>query len=271
MLFTLFGDYVYPEGGDIWLGSLVRIGGALSMSEVAVRSAVARLAGERWIVARRSGRRSFYRLSPSGRALIEEGTRRIYHADGRAWDGRWCLLTYSIPEKRRALRDRMRKQLAWLGFGPLGSGTYVAPRDVSAEVRRLADRLGAGKFAKTFVARGAAGTDDAHIVRQCWDLQRIGASYERFIARYAPLFARDRRRKERGELDDADAFIVRFTLTHDFRRFPFIDPDLPHTLLPKNWAGMRARKLFDAYHAMLTSGAVRFFAAAARVNGAHSG
>ncbi len=263
MLFTLFGDYVYPEGKGIWLGSLVRIGKALGMSEVAVRSAVARLARERWIVARRSGQRSFYRLSPSGRALIEEGTQRIYHADGRVWDGRWCLLTYSIPEKRRALRDRMRQQLAWLGFGPLGSGTYVAPRDMSAEVRRLADRLGAGGFAKTFIARGVAGTSDAHIVRQAWDLRRITAAYERFIAHYAPLYARDRRRVARGQLDDAGAFIVRFTLTHDFRRFPFMDPDLPRRLLPKDWAGTRARRLFEDYHAMLTDGALRFFAASA--------
>jgi len=53
MLFTLFGDYVYPRGDDIWLGSLVSIGSVLGISEVAVRSAVARLARERWIVARK--------------------------------------------------------------------------------------------------------------------------------------------------------------------------------------------------------------------------
>jgi phenylacetic acid degradation operon negative regulatory protein len=258
MLFTLFGDYVYPEGGDIWLGSLVAIGAALGMSEVAVRSAVARLARERWIVARRSGQRSYYRLSPSGRALIQEGTQRIYRADDRPWDGNWCLLTYSIPESRRSLRDRMRKQLAWLGFGPLGSGTYVAPRDVSDQVRRLAEELGADGFAKTFIARGAGGTSDKHIVGQAWKLERIARAYERFIKLYAPLYLRDRKRRV---LDDKAAFIVRFALTHDFRRFPFIDPDLPRTLLPKGWAGARARALFENYHAMLTDGALRFFEA----------
>jgi len=261
MLFTLFGDYVYPQRGDIWLGSLVIIGAALGMSEVAVRSAVARLARERWIVARRNGKRSYYRLSPAGRALIEEGTQRIYRADGRAWDGNWCLLTYSIPESRRSLRDRMRKQLAWLGFGPLGSGTYVAPRDVSAQVRRLAERLGADGFAKTFIARGAGATSDKQIVAQSWDLPRIARAYERFIKLYGPLYARDKKRKSRRELDDRDAFILRFVLTHDFRRFPFIDPDLPRTLLPKSWTGTRARSLFETYHAMLTDGAMRFFEA----------
>ena len=261
MLFTLFGDYVYPQRSDIWLGSLVIIGAALGMSEVAVRSAVARLARERWITARRSGQRSYYRLSTAGRALIEEGTQRIYRADGRAWDGQWCLLTYSIPESRRSLRDRMRKQLAWLGFGPLGAGTYVAPRDVSAQVRLLAERLGADGFAKTFIARGAGATSDRNIVEQSWDLPRIARAYDRFIKLYGPLYMRDKQRKARRILSDRDAFIMRFTLTHDFRRFPFIDPDLPRVLLPREWAGTRARTLFEAYHAMLTDGAMRFFEA----------
>jgi phenylacetic acid degradation operon negative regulatory protein len=263
MLFTLFGDYVFPVGGEIWLGSLVTIGRALGMSEVAVRSAVARLARERWIAARRRGQRSFYRLSRKGRALIEEGTQRIYHGDGRRWDGRWCLLSYSIPESKRALRDRMRKQLAWLGFGQLASGTYLAPRDVSRQVRQLAERLGAGAFAKTFIAHGSGLTDDAHIVRQCWDLPRIARAYARFVRHYAPLCARDRHRHAQGTLDDADAFRTRLALTHDFRRFPFVDPDLPKQLLPQAWPGARARQLFEEYHALLTDGALRFFSACA--------
>jgi phenylacetic acid degradation operon negative regulatory protein len=263
MLFTLFGDYIYPKGGDIWQGSLVAIGNALGMSEVAVRSAVARLARENWIVARRGGQRSFYSLSAAGHALIEEGTRRIYRADGARWDGRWCLLNYTIPESKRALRDRMRKQLAWLGFGALGAGTYLAPRDVSTHVQQLVERLGASGYARTFIASRAGGTADADIVRECWDLAGIARLYERFIDRYSPLFQRDKTRKARRDLDDRDAFIVRFALTHDFRRFPFIDPDLPLRLLPKDWAGVRARKLFEDYHVMLTDGALRFFAACA--------
>lgn len=263
MLFTLFGDYIYPKGGDIWQGSLVTIGDALGMSEVAVRSAVARLAREDWIIARRSGQRSFYSLSAAGHALIREGTRRIYRADGARWDGRWCLLSYSIPESKRALRDRMRKQLAWLGFGALGAGTYLAPRDVSAEVRQLVGSLGASGFARTFIASRAGDTADADLVRECWDLARVARVYERFLDHYSPLYARDRARRARRDLDDRDAFIVRFALTHDFRRFPFLDPDLPASLLPKDWAGARARSLFERYHAMLTDGALRFFAACA--------
>jgi phenylacetic acid degradation operon negative regulatory protein len=264
MLFTLFGDYVYPQGREIRLAALVAIGKVLGMSETAVRSAVARLAREGWIVAQRRGRSSFYRLSPAGRSLIEEGTRRIYRPNGGAWDGSWCLLTYSIPETQRALRDRLRKQLAWLGFGQLGAGVYLAARDRSLEAARLAGRVGTENFARTFLAKSAGRTSDRQLVAVCWDLQRIARAYRSFIARYARRYANDRLRARRHALADVDAFVTRFMLTHDFRRFPFIDPNLPDALLPKRWAGKAARKLFERYHAMLTDGALRFFASVMR-------
>src|SRR5690349_17073801 len=120
MLFTLYGDYAYPARTDVPLRGLVEIGRALGLSEVSVRSAVARLAREGWIIARRDGIGARYGLSATGRGLIEEGTRRIYQPRTGRWDGSWCVLTYSIPEAKRSDRDRIRKRLAWLGFGPMG-------------------------------------------------------------------------------------------------------------------------------------------------------
>lgn len=264
VLFTLFGDYVYPQRGEIWLGGLVRLGSVLGLSETAVRSAAARLTREGWVAARRRGHRSYYRLSKAGRALIEQGTRRIYRANGRAWNGSWCLLTYSIPEAKRAVRDRIRKQLAWLGFAPLRSGIYIAPRDRSREVVRLAHGAGAAGFARTFVARGAGRTSDAQLVRECWNLPAIGRAYRRFLADYEPRLAAHRAQSRLGLLTDQEAFVTRFMLTHEFRRFPFVDPDLPDRLLPRQWTGKQARRLFETYHAMLTRGALRFFESCAR-------
>lgn len=264
MLFTLYGDYAYPRGADLWLGSLVFLAGALGITEVAVRSAVARLAREGWIEPRRVGNRSFYGLSQAGRKLIEEGTHRIY--DRRApWSGNWTLLTYSIPETKRAHRDRVRKRLAWLGFGPVGGGTYISPRDVASDVTALVAHHAVGDFARVFEARLAGSASNAALARQSWDLRAIAARYERFIRHYQPMLRRDARRVQAHAMPDRDAFVMRFALTHDFRRFPFIDPDLPQSLLPANWAGTRARALFERYHDMLTEGAFRFFSSVAGV------
>lgn len=259
MLFTLYGDYAYPRRVDLWQGALVSIGERLGISETATRSAVARLARDGWLVSRRRGGRSYYGLSDRGVDLIVEGTTRIYEPRRERWDGSWCVLTYAIPESRRAHRDKLRKQLAWLGFGALGGGTYVSPRRVATPAASLVDEHGVSEYARIFNARFQGPIAAAEMVRRCWDLAAIARQYRRFVARYAPLFRADQRRNRNGALDDLTAFVRRFALTHDFRHFPFIDPDLPLELLPKHWAGAQARQLFERYHALLTERAIRFF------------
>ena len=259
MLFTLYGDYAYPRGQAIGLQGLVTFGARLGIGETAVRSAVARLSRQDWLTPRKSGNRRAYGLTEPGRRLIDEGTRRIYKPRSRPWDGRWCLLTYSIPEARRAARDRIRRQLAWLGFGSLGGGTYVSPRRVESDVLALVRAHGADRFARIFEARLSGPGADADLVRQCWDLAAIGRRYDDFITHYEPMHKRDVRRARTGALTAGSAFTARFALTHDFRRFPFIDPDLPRELVPLAWPGFRARVLFEEYHGMLTDGALRYF------------
>ena len=267
MLFTLYGDYAYPERRDVPLRGLVEAGEALGISEVAVRSAVARLSREGWLLARRSGALARYGLSDAGRRLIEEGTRRIYRPRAGAWNGRWCLLTYSIPETRRSERDRIRKQLAWLGFGGMGGGAYVSPRDAGTEALALLERHGVHGFARVFSGALEGPGDDADLVAQCWDLGSIADRYQAFVEHYSPVWRRDAAANARSSLADRAAFVTRFTLTHDFRRFPFIDPDLPSSLLPPRWPGRRARQLFASLNTLLRRGAFRFFDSIARTDG----
>src|ERR1700730_14921512 len=171
MLFTLYGDYAYPEKRDVPLRGLVEVGRALGPSEVAVRSAVARLAREGWIAARRERAGAGYGLSAAASTLIEEGTRRIYRPRPRAWDGIWCILNYSIPEAKRSDRDRIRKQLAWLGFGQMGGGAYASPRGVSRELLALLGRHELHAYARVFSGKLEGPGRDADLVSQCWDLR----------------------------------------------------------------------------------------------------
>jgi len=263
MLFTLYGDYAYPRGVDLWLGSLVALGARFHISEVAVRSAVARLSRDGWLVARRESNRSYYALTERGRALIEEGTRRIYRQGRGVWNHQWCLLTYAIPETHRARRDGLRKQLAWLGFGALGGGTYISPHAVAEQTEGLAREHDVTKFARIFEARFNGPVTPMELVRRCWDLESIARYYDSFIKHYEPMYARDAMLQRRRSLSDADAFVHRFALTHDFRRFPFIDPELPVELLPRTWSGSRARELFESYHRLLSDGALAYFKSAA--------
>src|SRR5215216_3263653 len=130
MLFTLWGDYVVQRGGEIWVGSLIRIAAEFGISELALRSVLSRMGRAGWLESTRHGNRSYYRLTARGRAVIAEGTSRIFRPRREPWDGQWHLVSYSIPEAQRELRDQFRKRLSYLGFGSLSAGAWITPHDL---------------------------------------------------------------------------------------------------------------------------------------------
>lgn len=257
MLFTLYGDYIYHRGGEIWVGSLIRLLATCGSSEQAVRSELMRMCRRGYLTVRRAGKRSFYSLSPEGLEVIEAGARRIFYRREEAWDGRWSVLTYSIPEQQREARGRLRRDLMWLGFGPLTPGVYLSPWDLAAEVAGLVRRYGRYGQVQSFRADNAGPADDQALVQRCWDLAQVNLAYEKFLARWAPRLESF----QQGRLapSDEEAFAERFLLAHAYDRFPLTDPGLPRELVPAGWLGDEAAAVFRAYHDALAPAAVRFF------------
>src|SRR5579862_2282205 len=72
LLITIFGDSIAPRGGAVSLGSLISLARPFGLAERLVRTSVARLATDGWLIARRDGRRSEYRLSPGGLSRFAE-------------------------------------------------------------------------------------------------------------------------------------------------------------------------------------------------------
>ncbi len=256
MMFTLFGDYIMHRGGEVWVGSLIRIAAQFGLSEQAVRSALSRMSQKGWLKARRVGNRPYYGPTARTRRLLEEGERRIFRQQGEAWDGHWRLLVYSIPERKREIRAELRKQLAWLGYGPLSSGSWICPHDVDDDLHGLIERLGIESFVERFTASHAGHASERDLAARCWDLAGINRRYEQFLGKWEPTFEAF---KERDHVPDSECFVHRFMLIHEYRKFFFIDPELPTELLPTAWHGRQARDLFLSFHERLAAPANRFF------------
>ena len=257
LVFTLFGDFLLHRPGPVWVGSLIALLEPLGLSETNVRTVLSRMTKKGWLGSERHGRRSYYSLTGRGRRLLEEGETRIYRPRAsEEWDGQWTLLAYSIPEERRAQRDRLRVRLEWLGFGSLGNGLWISPHDVAARVVEIAGELGVADDLEVFRGDHVAPGPTSQLVNHCWDLEALNAGYEAFIERHlAGCRALD---EDPESMDPRDAYVRRFNLVHEFREFPLMDPFLPRALQPEDWAGECALSLFNYYRGLLAAPADRF-------------
>lgn len=252
-MFDIFGGYVEYRGGEIGLADLTHLLACFDISPEAVRVTMSRMHREGWFASRRSGRNSYYGLTQRSVRLLGEGRRRIFERNPSEWPGEWQLVIYSVPEPDRAARDRLRKQLAWLGFGPLAPSTWISPRDRRNELGALLREN--GFHVDVFTSRTGDPRRDREMARRCWNLEELAAAYRAFIRRTEPRRARAKR------LSPEQCFVERIRLLNDYRKFPFRDPDLPADLLPARWVGTRAHSLFRELYDALGAPSWEFFEA----------
>jgi phenylacetic acid degradation operon negative regulatory protein len=253
IIFVLFGDVITPRADRVWTVSLLKMLDVLAVSERAVRSTISRMRRKGWLRPEREGRHSLYTLTAKGRRIIEEGGHRIFEPRKSDWDGRWFQVVYSLPENKRGLRNDLRKRLTWLGFGRLAPGTWISPHNRRDEVGAMVADLGAQPYVTYFCDLQLAGGDNREIVERCWDIRNLNQQYLKFIKRWQPEFEKRCRALERGDELPADqCFAQRFWITHEYSPFPRLDPNLPPKLLPEEWLGDKAAKMFNDYRKLLS-------------------
>jgi len=250
VLLTMLGEYVLPASGSAWQETLIGALQSLDHKTPAARRALARSVTAGWLRTERHGRRSRVHLTPATAEMLRDGAERIYSfGDPWQWDGRWLLVVLRVPEERREVRHRVRTRLAWAGFGSLGGGLWISPH-VERE-RELQDAAGAGSAAELVSFRAEIGDvgDPAKVMAEAWDLDAVAAAYRDFIARFGRLRPASREAMFRAQTQ----------LVHEWRKFPFLDPDLPADMLPARWPRKRAHDLFQERHAQWHGAAQEHF------------
>ena len=240
VLLTILGEYVLSRPEGIWQETLVAALAAMGYGEQAARQALARSVRENWLHSERHGRRARLYLTEETAQLLREGAQRIYEfgAD-HEWDGRWLVVILRVPESRREVRHQLRTKLAWAGLGTLGGGIWITPHsDREAEVVDAMRKETVADVLSLHCRIGALG-DPQLVAAAAWDLQAVTTAYEEFMAAFTSV---------RDTTPEA-GFATQTALVHSWRRFPFLDPDLPLELLPSHWPRRSAHQLFLDRHA----------------------
>ncbi len=109
---------------------------------------------------RRNGK--FLELTEKGRKKLREWEHYNYKPPRpKKWDGRWRILIFDIPERRRWLRDRLRDTLHAVGFKQLQRSVWVYPFDCEDFITLLKADFKIGKDVLYLIVEGLE--NDAHL------------------------------------------------------------------------------------------------------------
>jgi phenylacetic acid degradation operon negative regulatory protein len=250
VLLDVYGAFVRDLGGWIAVADLVRLLAAVGVEEQAVRLAVSRFSRNGLLVRRKVEGRVGYELTETAWQLLAEGDQRIYSIlePARLEDG-WALASFSVPEGIREQRHQLRSRLAWLGYGNLGGGLWLAPSRVLEQTRELVSQLGLEAHVDLFRAHYEAFADASELIDRCWDVERMRAAYRSYLDEFTPVL--ETHRTGDPAAPTAQAFADFVAGLHEWRKLPYVDPGLPTELLPEGWEGTGAARLFQQLRELL--------------------
>jgi phenylacetic acid degradation operon negative regulatory protein len=263
LIVTIYGLYAREAGGWLSVASLIRLMAAAGADEPAVRSSISRLKQGGILEPRRAGGAAGYSLSGRGRDILAEGDRRIFdRTRAQARDG-WLLAVFSVPEQERRRRHALRSRLAWLGFGTVSPGVWIAPAHLAGETSDVLRRHDLAGYVDLFRADYLAFGEVRELIGRWWDLERLAREYQAFLAEARPVLTGWDRQPGDGRQPGGDraAFADYVRVLTVWRRLPFLDPGLPAELLPPSWPGLAAAETFAALRGRL-AGAARAHALA---------
>ncbi|MGH3425602.1 MAG: PaaX family transcriptional regulator C-terminal domain-containing protein, partial [Nocardioidaceae bacterium] len=120
------------------------------------------------------------------------------------------------------------------------SGLWVTP-DAAKErdLHEVIGDLGLERQAFAWVGPATGVGDESRLLEDAWDLDEVEERYLEFLAGF----------ESRRAGTPREAFVAQVQMVQEWRRFPFLDPDLPGELLDHDWPGPRAAAAFHDRHA----------------------
>ena len=108
------------------------------------RTALGRLAQKGWIVFERRDGKHLARSTEPGKRPVAFEAQETGLYPRRRWDKRWRIVMFDVPERRRAVRDKLRMTMKSFGFVRLQDSAWVYPYDCEDLIALLKAELKIG-------------------------------------------------------------------------------------------------------------------------------
>lgn len=168
----------------------------------------------------------------TGLQITGEGQKRLNsilprHFDReKAWNGKWYIVSYDIPEGRRYLRNILRSKLEKLGFAQLHKSLWLSPYNFLGDIEDLAKQYEISSFVILAVSDRLGKEPSMDLAERIWRITQLNNDYEIFIDE-----------AEKGKLSKREIVFKYLAILSR-------DPQLPSELLPSGWNGQEAYQIY---------------------------
>lgn len=111
------------------------------------RYALTRLAARGHIEFEERGGKKFARITPAGKAAMAllQMKAEVATRSTRRWDKRYRVVIFDIPESRKGIRDRLRREMRTAGFLQIQQSVWLYPYDCEDLIALIKADLRIGK------------------------------------------------------------------------------------------------------------------------------
>lgn len=185
-----------------------------------------------------SGANKEYRLTEKGfyRLALEFPAIRFLKDE---WDGVWRIISYEIPERKRHIRDRLRREMKGWGLGPWHRSFWMTAHPVVGPLRDMVYGKEEERYVQAFEATHMFGDMDV-LVEKVWNKSELEEQYKDLFKEWHTILSLD---------EDKNAKFKK--VVYNYVKTLRDDPGLPKSLVGKKWISLEAFGIFKEIRSIL--------------------
>lgn len=194
--------------------------------------------GEHW-------REGNFRQAPSPYRLTEKGFSELclqfpfFRFLRDSWDGKWRIISYEIPEKKRELRDRLRREMQGWGLGPWHRSFWLTPHPILTTLKTLTAQKEEEQYIQAFEADHTFG-DRELLIEKVWEKSKLDKSYRELFKKWHDILSKEGEKVEKFK-----------KVVSEYVNLLKVDPGLPKELLGETWIGYEGFNIFKEIRSIL--------------------
>jgi len=157
------------------------------------------------------------------------------------WDGKWRVISYEIPEKKREIRDRLRREMQGWGLGPWHRSFWLTPHPIITTLKALTAQKEEERYIQAFEADHSFG-DRRVLIEKVWQITSLDKKYREMFKKWHDVLSQP--------ADKIEKFKKVISAYIDLLR---LDPGLPVELVGEKWIGFEGWNIFKEIKSILLS------------------